>query len=59
MRSYSFKPRESIIVAHFYRGIARRLTTNNGQDQSEGESVGDVEVATVVGVEEVVVVATA
>jgi hypothetical protein len=55
MRSYSFKPRESIVVAHFYGGTARRLTTNNGQDQSEGESVGDVEEAAVVGVEEVVV----
>jgi hypothetical protein len=55
MRSYSFKPQESIIVAHFYGGIARRLTTDNRQDQSEGESVGDVEVAAVAGVEGVVV----
>ena len=59
MRGYSFKLRESIVVVHFYGGIVRRLTTDNGQDQSEGESVGDVEVATVAGVEEVVVAATA
>jgi hypothetical protein len=41
MKSCSSKQWESDVVAHFYGGTARRLTTGSGQDQS-GAVVGAV-----------------
>ena len=48
MKSCSFKPRESDIIAYFYRGIVGRLITANGLDQSVGGEIGQVVIVAIV-----------